>query len=151
MQKQKMSVVVCLAGIAISGGALADNCNGTYHNVGHTADTQDIGADVKLTAFTGFTSAVWNERKEQTVGSCAGYALALPEGKARVVYACVRKNAAGDVYVDEGSWEPGAEMGTWKITAGTGSFIKTIGNGGWWKPVMDNGKVVSGMWGGNCR
>lgn len=151
MQDQTMKVLVFLAGTALSGGAFADNCNGTYHNVGHTADTQDIGAGVKITSFSGMSSNHWTEKAESRVGTCAGYAISLPDGKARVVYVCARKNAAGDVSVDEGSLEPGADKGNWKVTYATGALAGQIGTSGWWKPVVDNGKVTAGAWGGTCK
>ena len=82
---------------------------------------------------------------------CAGYALTTADGKVRVVYACARKNKAGDVAVEEGSLEPGAERGTWKVTLATGALAKSVGDSGWWKPAVDNGKVTIGIWGGTCK
>ena len=143
--------LVLTAGIALGGVAIAaDNCSGTYHNVGNMADTQDIGGGVKLTAFSALSSNQFKDG-EMRGGACSGYVINLPDGKARAVYACARKNKSGDVAIEEGSFEPGAERGTWKITSATGALAKTIGDSGWWHPVVENGKVVAGVWGGNCK
>jgi hypothetical protein len=75
----------------------------------------------------------------------------MPDGKVRVVYACARKNKAGDISVDEGSLEPGAERGTWKVTTATGGLAKQIGTSGWWQGAIDDGKVNAGIWGGTCK
>lgn len=151
MKMRITAAVLVSASILTSTAALADNCKGTYHNVGHMADTQDIGAGVKLTSFMGLSSSTWTENNESRVGSCAGYAISLPDGKARVVFVCARKNAAGDVAVDEGSLEPGADKGSWKVNYATGALAKRVGDSGWWQPVVDNGKVTAGVWGGNCN
>jgi hypothetical protein len=145
-----LQAVILGAGILLCGAAWADNCSGTYHSVGHTADTQDFGKGVKLTSFSALSSVAW-KTGELLTGACSGYALAMADGKVRVVYACVRKNKEGDSYVDEGSLEPGAERGKWNITTATGALAKTIGSSGWWQGAIDDGKVSAGMWGGNCK
>ena len=87
---------------------------------------------------------------ELRVGACSGYVLTMADGKVRVVYACAR-NSAGDVAVDEGTLEPGADRGTWKTTSATGALAKSAGDSGWWKEAVDNGKVTAGIWGGTCK
>ena len=151
MSKKLGIFVTGLSLAAICTAALADNCAGTYTNVGHTGDKQDLGKGVTLISFSSLSGGTWNNSEEVRTGACTGYVLTMADGKSRVVYACARKNKAGDVAVDEGSLEPGAERGTWKITSATGALAKTIGDSGWWKTAVDDGKVTSGIWGGTCK
>lgn len=140
------------AGVALlaSGAAFADNCSGTYHSVGNMFDSLDIGSGVKVSAFSALSSNAFKDG-EVRAGACAGYMLNASDGKMRMVYACARKNKAGDVAVDEGTFEPGASRGTWKITMATGALAKMLGDSGWWQPVVENGKVIAGIWGGTCK
>jgi len=148
--KLALTAIILIGGAALSGIARADNCSGTWHNVAQSADTQDLGAGVKLTSFSALSSDTFKESGELRVGACSGYVLAMPDGKVRVVFGCARRNSAGDVAVDEGSLEPGADKGTWKITSATGALAKTVGDSGWWKGTIENGKVSAGIWGGTC-
>jgi hypothetical protein len=143
------AVVSCFAfsGLATS----ADNCSGTYTVVGNVGDKQDLGNGITLTTFQSHSSNQWNETGEVRVGTCSGYFLTMADGKARMVYACARKNKDGDTVVDEGSLEPGADRGSWKVTHATGKLAKMLGDSGWWKAVADNGKVTIGVWGGTCK
>src|SRR5579859_7692720 len=139
---------VLLSGVARA----AENCSGNYTSVGHAADTQDLGNGVTLTSFSAMSSSSRNNTEDLLVGACTGYVLTMADGKVRVVYACARKNKAGDVVVDEGSLEPGADRGTGKYTSGTGTLAKRVGDSGWWKNAVDNnGKVTIGVWGGTCK
>ncbi|UCH47229.1 MAG: hypothetical protein JSU95_14185 [Betaproteobacteria bacterium] len=145
---QGLLFVICLA---MSGTAFSDNCSGTWTTVGNVADTHDLGNGVTLTAWSSLSSAYWNEIEEMVAGTCTGYTLTMADGTSRTVFACARRNSQGDVQVDEGSLEPGAERGTWKITTATGAFAKRMGNSGWWQGTIQDGKVGAGIWGGNCK
>lgn len=144
-------MVVLVAGFCASSMVYAENCSGTYHNVGHVADTQDLGNGVTLASFTSLSSNFFKESGELRAGSCSGYVLSMADGKVRVVYACARKNKAGDVAVDEGTLEPGASRGTWNVTTATGALARAIGDSGWWQGAIEHGKVSAGTWGGICR
>ena len=143
--------VLTVVGLLLSVGAFADNCSGTWHNVGQMADTQDLGDGVSLTSFSALASNTYTERNEIRTGACAGYVLTLPDGKTRLVYACARKNKKGEIAIDEGSLEPDAKRGTWKVTSATGSLTKSIGDSGWWSQDIADGKVSAGTWGGTCN
>jgi hypothetical protein len=142
-----MTAAVCAGTLP----ALADNCTGTWHNAAQTAETKDLGNGVKLTTFSAASSNAFAESGDILVGGCTGYVLSHPDGRYRLVYSCARKNAAGDVLVDEGSQEPGEKQGTWKDTVATGALAKRLGDSGWWKATIDDGKVTAGIWGGTCK
>ena len=55
------------------------------------------------------------------------------------------------VRADSGGLEPDADKGTWTQVGGTGKFARKNGSGGWWQGVMAEGKVSTGVWGGNCK
>jgi len=107
----------------------------------------------------GHTLAVSFDRSTSTsddgayvgVGACAAYILTTPDGKTRLSYACARKDKDGDSWSDSGTLEPGADKGTWTQVGGTGKFAAKNGSSGWWQPVVSDGKVTSGTWGGNCK
>lgn len=137
-------------GVLVSGGALADNCNGRWTNTNQTSETIDLGEGHTLTMFFDRGSVTSENSPFNTVGACTGYVLNTPDGKSRLAYACARKNKDGDSISDAGGMEPGADHGTWTQTGGTGVFA---GNkwSGTWQVLMADGKVTSGSFSGNCR
>ena len=130
----------------------AERCTGTFTNVVQSSETIDLGNGVSLTTFS-LRGGNQSNLGTIAVGGCSGYALAMPDGKLRVVYACARKTKDGDVWVDEGSLEPGAERGTWKATVSTGAMAKLfpVGSNGWWQATTNDGKVTAGIWEGTCK
>jgi hypothetical protein len=137
-------------GAVLCSPAWADNCNGRFTNVGQSVDTLDLGKGHTLTTFVARGTSTSENSVHNGVGGCGGYVLTTPDGKMRLGYACVRKNQDGDSYSDAGTIEPGESRGTWMQTGGTGVFAGK-NNSGWWQVTMDDGKVTSGIWGGNCR
>ncbi len=146
----KMGLFLGMSGIAC-GSALADNCTGHFTNVGQSGDTLDLGNGHTLTNFVARGSLTSDNSAMNATGACAGHVLTTPDGKMRLAFACLRKNKDGDSFSGAGTIEPGASRGNWTRTGGTGVFSATIGSGGWWEFTMDDGKVSSGKWGGNCK
>ena len=143
--------VLFVVGLTMSGAAFSERCTGTWHGVGNVADTHDLGNGVTLTLWSNRSSTYWNEIKEMVGGTCTGYTLTMANGTSRTVFACARRNSQGDVQVDEGSLEPGAERGTWKMTVATGAFANRVGNSGWWQGTLQDGNIAAGIWEGNCK
>jgi len=143
--------VLFAVGITMSGAAFSEKCTGSYHNVGSVADTHDLGNGVTVTAWSNRGTSYWNEINEMVAGSCTGFTLTMADGTSRTLYACARRSSSGDVMVDEGSFEPGAERGTWTITTATGAFAPRVGNSGWWQGTIQDGNVSAGIWEGNCK
>ena len=146
----KMGLFLSMSGIAC-GSALADNCNGRFTNVGQSADTLDLGNGHTLTNFVARGSSTSENSPMNATGACGGYVLTTPDGESRLAFACLRKNKDGDSYSDAGTMEPGASRGNWTQTGGTGVFAAKNGSSGWWEFTMNDGKVSSGKWGGNCK
>lgn len=142
---------VLAAGALLCGGALADNCSGRYSNVTLSAETIEVAKGLSVTYFHARGSATSdNYVLNNGVGMCGGYALAMPDGKVRLVGVCARKNKDGDTWSDEWSMEPGAQRGVWRQSAGTGALAGKT-NSGWWQPLASDGKTDTGTWGGNCN
>ncbi len=97
MRKQKLyySGFIVAASIVVSGGALADNCSGNWTNTGQSSDTIDLGDGHTLTTWFARGSVSSANSPFNTVGACGGYVLTTPDGKARTVYACTRKDKDG--------------------------------------------------------
>lgn len=134
----------------LCGGAIADNCSGRFSNVTQSSETLEVGKGHSVTFFFARGSATSDNSPHNGVGECGGYALAMPDGKVRLVGVCARKNKDGDSWSDEWSLEPGAQRGVWKQSGGTGVFAGKT-NSGWWQPIVDDGKTTMGNWGGNCQ
>jgi hypothetical protein len=145
----KMGLFLGIGGLAC-GPAIADSCTGRFTNVGQSAETIDLGKGHTLTIFVARGSVTSENSSQNGVGGCGGYVLTTPDGKTRLAYACARKNKDGDSWSDAGGIEPGADRGTWTQTGGTGVFARK-NSSGWWQVAMDDGKVTSGIWGGNCK
>lgn len=147
-----MQVGVALAaGAMLCGQAMAKECSGRWTNVGQSAETIDLGKGHTLTIFSARGSATSDNYPAMVgTGQCGGYVLTTPDGKTRLGYACVRKNKDGDSWSDSGGIEPGADRGTWTQTGGTGALAGKI-NSGTWQAVVDDGKVTTGTWTGNCQ
>jgi hypothetical protein len=147
--KSVITLVVVTAGLAMPLSALAENCGGRFNNVATHAETMEVGKGLSVTSFSARSSSTSENSDFNGVGACAGYVLVMPDGKARAVGVCARKNKDGDSYSDEWGLEPGAQRGWWKISAGTGVFAGKVGTAGWWRPLVDDGKVTMGSWGCN--
>lgn len=141
---------VFAAGVIFCGGAIGAECTGRWTNVAQSAETLDLGKGHTLTIWSARGSSTSDNSAHNGIGQCGGYALTTPDGKTRVAYACARKNKDGDSWSDAGGIEPGADRGTWKQTGGTGPFAGK-NNGGTWQAVVDDGKVTTGTWTGNCQ
>jgi hypothetical protein len=142
--------VAIFAGATLCSGAMGAECSGRWTNVAQSAETLDLGKGHTLTIFVARGSSTSDNSAHVGVGQCGGYALTTPDGKTRVAYACARKNKDGDSWSDAGGIEPGADRGTWKQTGGTGVFAGKT-NSGTWQAVVDDGKVTTGTWTGNCQ
>ena len=130
--------------------SLADNCSGRWSNVTLSAETIEVSKGHSVTYFHARGSATSDNYAFNGVGMCGGYALAMPDGKVRVVGVCARKTKDGDSWSDEWSIEPGAQRGVWRQSAGTGVFAGKT-NSGWWQSLAADGKTETGTWGGNCN
>lgn len=148
--KRVQLTTVFAAGLMLCGGAMGADCSGRWTNVAQSAETLDLGKGHTLTIWSARGSSTSDNSAHVGVGQCGGYALTTPDGKTRVAYACARKNKDGDSWSDAGGIEPGADRGTWKQTGGTGPFAGK-NNGGTWQAVVDDGKVTTGTWTGNCQ
>lgn len=137
-------------GMVLCGGALADNCNGRFNNVTHALSTVEVGEGHTLTSFIFHSITTSDNSIVNAAGECSGYALTTPDGKTRMAGVCARKTAGGDSYSDTWTLEPGADRGTWQMAGGTGAFAGKV-MGGWWQIGLQDGKMASGKWGGNCR
>ena len=140
------SLSVCLIASPIYA---ADNCTGHYTSVNISAETLEIAKGHKVVYFVAHSSATSENSADNAVGRCGGYSLTLPDGKVKVVGSCVRKTKDGDSWADEFALEPGATRGTWKLVQGTGVFANKNWSG-WWEPIVSEGKIDMGKWGGNC-
>jgi hypothetical protein len=151
MKLSKSGVVafVAIVGPVVPAVAHADNCNGRFNNVGIQAETIEVAKGHTVTSFALRSSSTSENSAFNAIGGCAGYALAMPDGKLRLIGVCVRKNKDGDSYSDEWGLEPGAQRGWWKISAGTGVYAGKTGTSGWWQAILDDGKVTMGNWGCN--
>lgn len=138
--------VVVVAGLSTPLTGHADTCSGRFNNVVTHGETVEVGKGHSVTSFAARSSSTSENSVFNGVGACAGYALAMPDGKLRVIGVCARKNKDGDSYSDEWGLEPGAQRGWWKIAAGTGVFAAKAGTSGWWQAVVDDGKVTMGAW-----
>lgn len=157
MEKQTMKtsnwmlwVGTFAVGTMLSGEAMSKECTGRWTNVGQSAETIDLGEGHTLTIFSARGSATSDNSPMTGIGQCGGYVLTTPDGKSRLAYACLRKTKDGDSWSDAGGIEPGADRGTWTQTGGTGVFSGK-NNSGTWQAVVDDGKVTTGTWTGNCQ
>jgi hypothetical protein len=144
-----LAAAVCTAVLAASVPALADNCDGTWSNTTIFSETIEVGKDHSVTYFVARGTTTSPNSLFNGVGECGGYALAMPDGKVKVVGICARKMKDGASETDEFSLEPGAERGVWKQVAGTGA-LGDKHYAGWWQSVISDGKTETGIWGGNC-
>ena len=142
---------VLATGFFVSGTALAAKCSGTYSDVNVASEVIDLGDGHSLVIFTGRSTAASDNSPYTGTGLCGGYALTTPDGKTRVAYACVRKDANGDSWSDYGGMEPGSDVGTWNDSGGTGVFAGNVGGRGTWQPIATDGTTTIGQWSGNCR
>ncbi len=138
------------AGALVYGGALADNCSGSWTGVQQSGDTIDLGDGHTLSTFFSRGTVSSENSPMNIVGACGGYVLTTPDGQSRFAYACARKNKDGDSFSDAGGQEPGADHGTWTQTGGTGVFA---GNNwsGTWRVATAEGDVTLGTFSGNCN
>ena len=137
-------------GAMLCGLAMAGECSGLWTNVAQSAETLDLGKGHTLSIFSARGSSTSDNSIHNGVGQCGGYVLTTPDGKSRLAFACARKNKDGDTWSDAGGIEPGADHGTWTQTGGTGVFAGKK-NSGTWQAVVDDGKVTTGTWVGNCQ
>jgi hypothetical protein len=128
----------------------ADNCSGHWTNVGISSETFSIEKGHSVAYFVANGSATSENSADNAVGRCGGYALTMPDGTVKVAGVCVRKTKDGDSWADEWSLEPGAKRGIWKLVQGTGVFAGKKWSG-WWEPIVEDGKIGMGKWGGNCN
>jgi len=135
--------------VALSSPCLADNCTGHWTNVNISAETLEIDKGHKVVYFVSHGSATSENSADNAVGRCGGYALTLPDGTVKMAGVCVRQTKDGDSWADEWALEPGAKRGTWKLMQGTGVFANKKWSG-WWEPIVSEGKIGMGKWGGNC-
>jgi len=142
--------LVGAVGLSLYPIAHADNCSGRWSNVTVSAETIEVAKGHNVTYFHARGSATSDNYAFNGVGMCGGYALAMPDGKVRVVGVCARKTKDGDSWSDEWSIEPGAQRGVWRQSGGTGVFAGKT-NSGWWQSLAADGKTETGMWGGNCN
>ena len=152
MQKVNKSACLGLLGALVTGPTVyaADGCTGHFTNVGMSSETFEIDNGHKVTYFVATGSATSENSADNAVGRCGGYALTLPDGKQVWRGVCVRKTKDGDSWADEWAFEPGATRGTWKLVQGTGAFANKNWSG-WWEPIVSEGKISMGKWGGNCN
>ena len=131
--------------------AQADNCGGRYNDFNLSFESAEVVKGYTISSSAG-QHAVTSENSPYTsTGRCAAIILAMPEGKMRVTYACIEKDKDGDSWTHSGGLEPGDSKGTWTQVAGSGKFASKVGSSGWWQPVIIEGKVTTGVWGGNCK
>ena len=103
-----------------------------------------------LTSFIFHSITTSDNSINNAAGECSGYALTTPDGKTRMSGICARKTKDGDSFSDTWALEPGADKGTFKMVGSTGGFAgKTMS--GWWQITLEDGKMASGKWGGNCN
>jgi hypothetical protein len=151
------SRLVCSAGCIIAGlsainAVAADNCSGYDNLVTVSSETLDLGGGHTLTflrqlsALTSDDAPVWN----LVTGECSGTVLTTPDGKARALGHCLRRDKDGDSASIEWGLTPGADRGYWKFTGGTGKFSQR-GGSGWAEQVRADGKIEQVKWGGNCK
>lgn len=130
----------------------ADNCTGYDNLVTVSAETVDLGNGHTLTvlrqhsALTSEDAPLWN----LVTGECSGTVLTTPDGKARAVGHCLRRDKDGDSASIEWGLQPGAERGYWKFTGGSGKFAQR-GGSGWAEMVRTDGKIEQYKWGGTCK
>ncbi len=148
--KRVYAGLIFVTGVFACGGALADNCSGNWTNTTQSADTIDLGDGHTLTTWFARGSVSSANSPFNTVGACGGYVLTTPDGKARVVYACTRKNENGDSISDSGSMEPGDDYGTWTQQGGTGVFAGKRWSGTW-REINTDGQTTLGTFTGNCN
>ena len=130
--------------------ANADNCNGRFNNVTHSLSTIEVAKGHTLTSFIFHSITTSDNSINNAAGECSGYALTTPDGKTRMSGICARKTKDGDSFSDTWALEPGADKGTFKMVGSTGGFAgKTMS--GWWQITLEDGKMASGKWGGNCN
>src|SRR4051812_16598447 len=129
-RKSIISACVIVAGLAVPAAGRADNCSGRFNNVGVHAETFEVAKGHSVTAFALRSSSTSENSIFNAVGGCAGYALAMPDGKLRVIGVCARKNKDGDSYSDEWGLEPGAQRGWWKVAGATGTYAGKVGTSG---------------------
>ncbi len=137
-------------GLFLCGVSQADNCSGRWSNVTQSSETLEVAKGHSVTHFFARGSATSDNSPNNGVGQCGGYALAMPDGKVRLVGVCARKTKDGDSWSDEWSLEPGAQRGVWRQSGGTGVFAGKSSSG-WWQVLVDDGKTATGTWGGNCN
>jgi hypothetical protein len=130
----------------------ADNCSGTYVNVGQSAETTELASGNTLVLFKATTINITDDHDSPlnlSVGDCVGTSLTA-SGKTNASGRCSRKDKDGDVYSYEWAMPADADKGTWTFVGGTGKYANAMWSG-WWRQTMAEGKAVGGIWGGNCR
>jgi hypothetical protein len=143
-------VAACLS--SVDSAVAADNCTGYDNLVTISMETVDLGKGHTLTvlrqhsALTSEDAPIWN----LVTGECSGTILATPDGKARALGHCLRRDKDGDSASIEWGLQPGADRGYWKYTGGTGKYAKVSGSG-WAEVVRTDGKIEQYKWGGTCR
>ncbi len=91
--------LVGAVGLSLYPIAHADNCSGRWSNVTVSAETIEVAKGHNVTYFHARGSATSDNYAFNGVGMCGGYALAMPDGKLRVVGVCARKTKDGDSYL----------------------------------------------------
>jgi hypothetical protein len=148
--KRIVAMSLCILASAGVSTAYADNCNGRFNNVTHALSTVEVAKGHTLTSFIFHSITTSDNSINNAAGECSGYALTTPDGKTRMSGICARKTAEGDSFSDTWTLEPGADRGTWKMVGATGGFAGKVMSG-WWQMTLQDGKMASGKWGGNCN
>ena len=143
-----ISAVLLSAGIASN--SYADNCSGHYTAVFTAYDSAEIDKGHSIAYGSNRNSVTSDNSAYNGVGVCSAIILTTPDGKMQMKYSCVRKTPDGDSWSLTGEYGSASDKGTWVQTGGTGKFAGKTGSG-WWKPVMNDGKMEIGTWGGNCK
>ena len=151
LRKRISAFSVVLFGAVPASVAYADNCGGRYNGFTVSFESVEVVKGHVIGASTS-EHAVTSENSVYTgIGHCVNSFLTTPDGKTHFAYSCVEKDKDGDSWSHSGGLEPGADKGTWTQVGGTGKFASKNGSNGWWQGVMAEGKVSTGIWGGDCK
>jgi len=143
--------LAALLAAASASVAYADNCGGRYNGFTVSFESVEVVKGHVIGASTSEHAVTSDNSPYTGIGHCVNSFVTTPDGKTRFTYACVEKDKDGDSWSHSGGLEPGADKGTWTQIGGTGKFASKNGSGGWWQGVMAEGKVSTGVWGGNCK
>ena len=147
----KVAVSLTLFVVGFSSAAHADNCSGHYTSVVTTYEVLEIDKGHTVVVLANRNSASSGGVLYNGVGGCSATILTTPDGKFQMNYSCVRKSPEGESWSIVGTLDSSSTKGSWTQVAGTGRYSATNGSSGWFQPLMNDGKMELGTWGGNCR